>query len=68
MRRLEVIQMENVNGGSGWDCAGAALGIVGLVATVVTAPVTGGISAWVYAGAIAGGFSTGFSLGGCFSY
>lgn len=68
IEQLEIQEMENVTGGSGWDCGGAALGAIGLVAGVVLTPATGGLSAWAVAGALAGGFGTGISLDGCFSY
>lgn len=65
MRKLENLQMETLTGGDGWDCAGAALGAVGIAAGIVLTPATGGLSAWAVAGALAGGFGTGISLGGC---
>lgn len=47
-------------------CAGAALGVIGLTAAIVTAPVTGGLSVWAYVGVISGGLSTGLSIADCF--
>lgn len=68
MKELSIEKMEMVSGGSAAGCFTAALGVVGLVASVAlvpTGPIGWAAAGWLYTGAVAGGISTGASIADC---
>lgn len=64
MKKLELTQMEEVNGGgAGITCGLAVLGAVGM--GIAIAGATGGFGLLAWGGWIASGIATGGSLGAC---
>ena len=65
MKELSIERMEEINGGSGLDCVGTALGLIGLAFAVASVPVTGPIGVGMIVGLTTGTLSTGISGGMC---
>ena len=67
MKQLDLIRMEEVQGGGWLGCAGFALGVIGLAASIAAVPATGGVSLAAYTSIYAGAIGTGISMADCFN-
>ncbi len=63
MKKLELKQMELLEGGSTIGCVGAVIGAVALGAALVA--VSGPIGAWAWVSLIGGGMAEGLSIADC---
>lgn len=67
MKKLNLEQMEMVEGGGWADCAFAGLGVVFLVGAISAAPVTGGLSLGIVASVFGQSVTLGYTAAGCLS-